>query len=358
MVKNNKKITSIEKRKIIEEHTISLTDIILILASQLKLIILIPSIICSGALVYLVFLAEPIYTSSSKIMSSSSKGMSQAAGIAAQLGISMPINQNETQWVYPEIIQSRIIARKMLSQKFDTIEFGIEKTLLEILIGKDQELDPKSEKVISNGINEFLDMIVINEDKKTNIITLNVNSKEAKFASELNQALIKKIDAHQREYNKNKTSETRKFIEERITATEIDLRRAEENLKDFISSNRRIENSALLQLERQRLAREVTVLTGIFTTLKQQFETTKIEEVKESQYIVVIDPPEPPLKPSKPRKARIMFFSGIIGLALGTIFGFFREFLSNGEKEDMDKLRIAKTLFYKNVNEIFLRKSS
>ena len=42
--------------------------------------------------------------------------------------------------------------------------------------------------------------------------------------------------------------------------------------------NRRIENSPSLQLEQQRLGREVTVLTGVFTTLKQQLETTKIEE--------------------------------------------------------------------------------
>ena len=46
-----------------------------------------------------------------------------------------------------------------------------------------------------------------------------------------------------------------------------------------MARNRRIENSPALQLEEQRLSREVAVLTGVFTTLKQQFETTKIEEV-------------------------------------------------------------------------------
>ena len=56
--------------------------------------------------------------------------------------------------------------------------------------------------------------------------------------------------------------------------------------------NRRIENSPALQLEQQRLNREVIVLTGVFTTLKQQLETTKIEEVKESDYVIILDPPE------------------------------------------------------------------
>jgi len=31
-------------------------------------------------------------------------------------------------------------------------------------------------------------------------------------------------------------------------------------------------------------------------------KTTKIEEVKESDYMVVLDPPEAPLDPSKPKK--------------------------------------------------------
>ena len=55
--------------------------------------------------------------------------------------------------------------------------------------------------------------------------------------------------------------------------------------------NRRIENSPALQLEQQRLGRG-NGLTGVFTTLKQQLETTKIEEVKESNYVIVLDPPE------------------------------------------------------------------
>ena len=84
------------------------------------------------------------------------------------------------------------------------------------------------------------------------------------------------MDSHQRRYNKAKTSQTRQFIEERIIETEKELMSAEEDLKVFMDRNRRIENSPALQLEQQRFGREVTVLTGVFTTLKQQLETTKI----------------------------------------------------------------------------------
>ena len=119
---------------------------------------------------------------------------------------------------------------------------------------------------------------------------------------DLNKGLIDALDEHQKNYNKTKTSDTKKFIQGRISDTENELIAAEENLKVFMARNRRIENSPALQLEEQRLSREVAVLTGVFTTLKQQLETTKIEEVKESDYVIILDKPEIPLVRSSPKK--------------------------------------------------------
>ena len=51
------------------------------------------------------------------------------------------------------------------------------------------------------------------------------------MAAELNQALIEELDAHQRKYNKAKTSDAKQFIEERILETEKELIAVEEDLK-------------------------------------------------------------------------------------------------------------------------------
>ena len=70
----------------------------LILARQLKVIIIVPTILCTIMIINVLFYVKPVYTSTSKIMSSSSSGStSQAAGIAAQFGIALPTtnpNQN------------------------------------------------------------------------------------------------------------------------------------------------------------------------------------------------------------------------------------------------------------------------
>jgi uncharacterized protein involved in exopolysaccharide biosynthesis len=335
-----------------EEGTISLTDIMLTLARHLKVIIITPTILCTLTIIYVLFIAKPVYTSTSKIMSSSSGGgVSQAAGLAAQFGINIPTGQSEPKWVYPEIIKSRTLARAVLRQKFDTNEFGLQKSLLQVLTYGNDEPEFNSDTLEIMGVENLLGMIGIAEDKMTAILTLSINASEPNLASEINKVLIEELDAHQRKYNKAKTSDTKQFIEERIIDTEKELMAAEEDLKIFMDRNRRIENSPALQLEQQRLGREVTVLTGVFTTLKQQLETTKIEEVRESDYVVVLDPPEAPLKRSKPNKRFMVIFAGIFGLGLGVALAFMMEFASNSDREEKEKMGEAKSILMKNITD-------
>ena len=343
-----------------EEDTISLTDIMLILARQIKVILITPAILCSVTIINVLFIADPVYTSTAKIMSSSSSSggsMSQAAGLAAQFGINIPTGQSETKWVYREIIKSRTLARSMLKRKFDTNKFGPQKPLLQILTYGNDGPQVGLDTLEIMAVNNFLGMIDISEDIKTAILTLSINASEPNLAREVNQALIEELDAHQRKYNKAKTSDAKQFIEERIIAIEKELMATEEALKVFMDRNRRIENSPALQLEQQRLGREVTVLTGVFTTLKQQLETTKIEEVKESDYVVVLDLPEAPLKISKPNKRRMVILAGILGIGLGVVFAYVREFFANSEKEVKDKITEAKSLIIKNISELIPGKS-
>ena len=332
-----------------EENMISLTDIMLALARQIKVVIITPTILCTLTIIYVSFFAKPVYTSTAKIMSSSSGGggMSPAKGLAAQFGINIPTGQSEQKWVYPEIIKSRTLAKSMLKRKFDTNEFGPQKNLLQILTYGNNNPELGLHILKTKAVDGFLSMIDISEDKTTSILTLNISASEPQLAAEINGALIEELDAHQRKYNKAKTSDTKRFIEERILNTERELMAAEENLKVFMDRNRRIENSPALQLEQQRLGREVTVLTGVFTTLKQQLETTKIEEVKESDYVVILDPPAVPLQRSKPKRALMVIMTGFFGLGLGTIIGLIKEYAKNSKQEDKEKVNEAKVLLLK-----------
>ena len=334
------------------EEIITLMDIILVLASQIRVILITPTILCVFAIIYVLLFLKPTFTSTAKIMSSSTGGnVSQAAGIAAQFGINLPTGQSETKWVYPEIIKSRTLARSMLRRKFDTDKFGSQKTLFQILTYENENTENDLSRRENLAINKLLGMINVSEDIKTSIVTLNVKGSEPKFVAELNQVLIEELDTHQRNYNKAKTTDTKKFIQGRIIDVEKELMAAEEDLKVFRDRNRRIENSPTLKLEQQRLNREVTVLTGVFTTLKQQYETTKIEEVKESDYVVILDAPNVPIFTSN-SKREIVTIIGLLGVLLGIIIAFFRDYIDKSPPKEKEKFHRAQSIiinYFKKV---------
>jgi len=340
------------KNKILEnfeEETISLSDISLMLASQIKVILIIPIITCTISIIYAMFFTSPMYNSTAKIMSSSG-GQTQAASLASKFGINLSTSQTEPQWVYPEIIKSRTLARAMLKRKFDTKKFGSQKSLLQILTYGNKEPNNDMDILIKNGVGNVISMIDI--QKNGPMYDLTVSSFEPLFSKNFTIALLEELDTHQREYNKVQNIKTRVFIEERIEDTRLELEGAEEALKDFEDRNRRIQNSPSLQLGRQRLAREVAVLTGVFTTLKQQLETAKIEEVKKTDYVIVLDPPEAPLIRSKPNKKLIVILAGLLGIGFGLVIGLFLEHIQNSGKQEWEKIGQAKSLLIKNIIDI------
>jgi uncharacterized protein involved in exopolysaccharide biosynthesis len=72
-----------------DEDTISLTDILLVLARQLKIIVITPAIICTITIIYALFFTSPFYESTAKIMSSSGGGQAQIGGLVSQFGINL-----------------------------------------------------------------------------------------------------------------------------------------------------------------------------------------------------------------------------------------------------------------------------
>ena len=91
--------------------------------------------------------------------------------------------------------------------------------------------------------------------------------------------------------------------------------------------------------------------------LKQQLETVKIEEVKDSDYVIVLDPPEAPLQRSGPNRRKMVIFAGFLGIGLGIVIGFLKEYIENSKNKNQEKFIQFKNLISKNLAELmFIRK--
>ena len=336
------------------ENSISFFEILLLFVKQIKILILIPFIFVSLSIFYSLFIAKESYISPAKIISSSPNSKtSSLQGLASRFGLDAGINdKQELSFVYEDILRSRDFAKTMLEKKFDSKVLGKQKPLMQILnkdLSKSELLD---KKIKWKTINGFIGSINFEADEKKGIIELSVIASEAELAKDLTRSLILELDRYQQDYNKSIASKARKFIESRIDKTQSELQIKEEKLKTFRDRNRRIENSPNLLLEQERLVREVLVLNGVFTTLKQQLETVKIDEVKESAYVLVIDSPETPIQRFAPKEKKIVIFTFFGALALSIALALIIEIYKAVSSLHREKIKVLKDSFISEVKSL------
>ena len=97
----------------LNEDNISLWEIITVLNENIRILIIVPSIIFILSLIYAFLIAVPIYTSSATIIPvNAESSMGNMAGIASQFGFSVPMGGKGPKISYPEVILSRTIAKK------------------------------------------------------------------------------------------------------------------------------------------------------------------------------------------------------------------------------------------------------
>ena len=88
-----------------------------------------------------------------------------------------------------------------------------------------------------------------------------------------------------------------------------------------------LKNIPNIKIKMTRLQREVEATVSVYKMLLQQYETAKIDEVKESNSINILDEaivPEIPIKPNKKLNVIIGF---VLGGFLGIFIAFFKEFV-------------------------------
>ena len=114
------------------------------------------------------------------------------------------------------------------------------------------------------------------------------------------------------------------FIENRIKLVGKDLENSEQKLKLFREQNRQI-SSPSLQLQEERLTRNVEIQKEIYLTLKQQMELANIEKIQKETIIQILDEPQVPLNASVNNLMTIVIIAGLLGFTIAISLGFFMQ---------------------------------
>ena len=329
------------KELLAEDNSLNLSDLLLILARQFKIIALSTFLAIFLTFSFVQFVQKPLFVSTSVILlpSESSSNLGGLTGLASGLGVDVASSESvdlSSPSLFPDIINSRLFAERLLKMRF-TIDDKNQTTLIDFLSGQNYKESFKSEKLIQNTVSKLKSMISLSNEGAFS--RLSVETENPILSKDLNNAVLNELQSLNRVFKSNHLSEKIKFIEERIEIVSKDLEKSELDLKTFRENNRQIRSSPSLALSEERYLREVETKKSVFLTLKQQLELAKIEEIQEASIIQILDEAQIPLYPSNKQLRTSLMLALILGSILGAILGFIRNYFmtDNPEKRKTNK---------------------
>ena len=309
----------------------------LILIQYIKTLLGIPLSSILLAAVYVYWIADPVYTSVTKVLPVSEDGSTSSngfSGVAAQLGINIPLSIGGTvPWdeIYPEIVQSSDLLGTLLEGMYITEKYG-NKLLKEILYSEHGLTKYPEEEWINRAVTELRKMIKISKDRLSPVVTLEVEAFEPQFAAELSRNLIEESGQIQRQLKTNRVRKKRLFIEERLVEVSFEMKQKEQALREFREKNRNMSTSPSLLMQTQEMGREVDLQNSLYVTLKTQFEKAKIDEVERDDMVQLIDGPNIPAKLTRPRRGLSIILALFFGIFLSIFTIFFKENLLESDQ--------------------------
>ena len=194
---------------------------------------------------------------------------------------------------------------------------------------------------LSRGVRKLGDLIAVQVNTATNIVSLSVDSHDPELAASVANRFIQYLNDFNTQSRQSQAGEQRRFVEQRVADGEHELRAAEETLRQFYERNRSWQQSPQLTFEEGRLRRQVEVRQEVYLTLKREYEMARIEEVNDTPVITVIDSAIPPTKKSKPKRALLTSVALVLGAVLAISWLALKDYMALQRNGEMTASRVA-----------------
>jgi uncharacterized protein involved in exopolysaccharide biosynthesis len=258
------------------------------------------------------------YVAESRFRPSTGGGdMSRLSGIAAQFGIDgLPTSEKETIDFYAELSKSREILGPLVLKEYrfaETLEPNADTVTGTIVKLYDiREKQPQRGMIAARQ--RLADDVSVSTNLKANLVTVRVTAPWPKLAEQLNRDLLNEVNKFNLEKRQSQGSAERSFVQAQLRQAQNELTAAENELEQFLLGNRRFDKSTSLTFDRERLQRRVELRQQVYASLAQSFEKAKIDEVRNTPVITIVEGPETSARPNGS-----LIRSILLGLVPGTI---------------------------------------
>lgn len=295
-------------------------DLMLAVAEHAKLVIVLP-LLLAAAFVVAALLRPSYVTESSFSPQSSSIGMSRAMSALGGLAAALPLglgSSSESVDFYAALLKSPGTLGNLAQTEF-TVSRGsgvppVHATVMQLYgIGGSSENDR-----LVKAIDLLEKLVVVRADAEANLVTIDTRSKWPDLSVQMNRHLVDFVNDFNTTRRQTRARQEREFIARRLAQSNQEVRAAEDAMRAFLQQNRSFENSPGLMFEHQRLQQQLSLLQDVNQTLAQSYEQARIDEVRNTSVITVVDNPGGVVRRATPLSVAAM--TGVItGLALALV---------------------------------------
>lgn len=256
----------------------------------------------------------PKYTARSVIRPVSSEAnLSRFAGLAAQFGVAMPIggDANSVDF-YARLVLSRGVLERVAQAPLVAVDSRT--VSIAAAVSKPRKTMRDSLRDATDWLEERTSLGI---DITTGLLTVETKAPSDTLAERINRQYLTEIDSFNLRASQSLAAAEREFLELRVQAAEATLTESERALQSFFQDNRSWQGSPDLVFEEGRLRRRNDIAQQVFLSLTQALEQARIEEVRNTPVVTIVEGPEGSARPASLVLRTAKFLS--LGIVLATM---------------------------------------
>ncbi len=305
-------------------------------------LILTVTLLCGFVVGLMTMLTPRRFTSSASFVLQEAQAQATGlADIAAQYGVAVAGQggSQESPQFYADLLASREILAEVLVREYDVKGppgQPFSGSLLEYLEVEGEDFE------MAKGYEALRQLVTISADRGTGIVSFEVQTTNPQLSIAIGQTMLDLLADYNIRRRQSRARAEREFVEQRVDSARVELKTGEDRLAAFYRENRNFAASPDLQAAEARLQREVNLRQQIFLTLNQRYEGARIEEVRATPVMTVIDAPSRTVEPGR----RGTIVRTAVALVLGFLFSSALAFVldlvalrSKGRSDDLDEVR-------------------
>ena len=253
-----------------------------------------------------------IYSASGKFLPTR---MGALGGVGGRIDI---IEENLTPEYYTELIKSSAFLDRIARKKYKNRKFPAEVDLLtfyKIKGGSDGEIIGKTIRTIRANLSVAVARGSAINTRGAQFVTVSYKAPDPELTASVVNGILGEAVVFNQVSRDAKALQNRQFLETQFNDNQELLRKAEKDLTDFLTQNRKIA-TPILEVQLDRLKRAVKTREEVCVTLERQLDLAKIEEKQKKPYIDVIDTATVPFAKIGPRSIKNI----VLALFLGGFF--------------------------------------